>query len=185
MALAFVFTNKNLDKQWRDQMRKMVTAMARATTLGARQASKDIENEGRANIKGAGKFGQRWRKGLVATTYPTSGVLINARIDVTHDQIGAGLFEHGGVVRGKPLLWLPLTYARLKGVRARDYARTQGGLFRVNRRGRAPLLLSIKDKKPKYVGLKSVRIPQKWTIRQICLNILKNWKSYYDRNLRV
>lgn len=84
------------------------------------------------------------------------------------------------MISGKPLLWIPLDFASdAKGVRARDYP---GRLFRVDRAGKAPLLLS--DDGPKYFGKEQVRIPKKWHLRQIAAQVSRKMNSYFKRAMR-
>jgi hypothetical protein len=68
------------------------------------------------------------------------------------------VFQEGRVIHGKPLLWIPLSFSDAVGIRARDY----GPLFRVDRSGKSPLLLSPKDGEPKYSGHEQITIPKKF-----------------------
>jgi hypothetical protein len=49
----------------------------------------------------------------------------------------------------------------------------------VNRKGKAPLLLSARDKKPKYFGKLSVRIPKKFHILEIGREVARKLKEFY------
>jgi hypothetical protein len=152
----------------------------RSLASTANEAAATILRLGRANISAAGKFGTRWTQGLHAD------VLINpvvSSIQVWHEVPYFMIFERGGIIQGKPLLWIPLSFASdAQGKRARDFP---GGLFRVDRKsGGAPLLLSIRDKQPKYFGKTSVNIPQKFHIRDIARKVGNSLRDIYSKFFR-
>lgn len=183
MALRVVFRG-NVSEEYRRAMTATLNGIARASSLATRATAKLIKARGSADIAKSGQFGARWLEGLTATAEPANGFFISNTITVAHSELGARNFEFGGVVSGRPLLWIPLSFSDAKGKRARDYP---GGLFRVERKGGArPLLLAIRDKKPKYVGVPMVRIPQKWHIRDIGLTAIQNdFPALYQQNLKV
>jgi hypothetical protein len=139
----------------------------------------DIESEGRADIKAGGNFSSpRWQEGFQAKVSYQSRSAINIR--VTHSVSYWRVFEFGATIKGKPLLWIPLDFATdAKGLRARDYP---GKLFRVERPGKAPLLMS--DTGPKYFGKESVTIPKKWHLRQVVRNVAGRLNTYYREAMR-
>jgi hypothetical protein len=134
----------------------------------ANAASATILSRGRADISGAGRFGARWTTGLTADVEdkPPTSVDITVRQAVPYWSV----FQYGKTIHGKPLLWIPLSFAReAQGVRARDFP---GRLFRVDRKsGGAPLLLSADDKQPKYHGQSEVTIPKKFHLVEICHDV--------------
>ena len=150
-----------------------------------RAAAQDVADEilrfGRADIKSAGKFGSRWTEGLRAGIDVTEGGG-NIRINVTNTVPYWGVFEHGAVIHGKPLLWIPLSFAGIPpGTNARDF----GPLFRVDRKnGGAPLLLSVADRQPKYFGKESVTIPKKFHISEIAARAQRRVPEYWRDELR-
>lgn len=180
MALELVVTNPNLARDFKRECDAIAFAIRRASTLSYQACAKLIESRGVADIARSGKFGARWQKGLRVTTLPTSGFSVDNSIIITHTEPGAFNFEFGGIVRGKPLLWIPLSFARdAKGVRAKDFP---GGLFRVDRPGKRSLLLSVRDKQPKYVSARRVRIPQKWHLRDIAADVVEHsFVAFYNR----
>lgn len=109
---------------------------------------REIRNEGRAEIKKAGRFGA-WalrvtgRKGQPIEVYGTSVV---------------SAFEDGLVIQGKPLLWIPLTRA----ADAQKYSPRAfpGQLVKVERRNKAPLLVAAGGE-PKYHGQTRVVMPKR------------------------
>jgi len=135
----------------------------RALQAASEALAENILEQGRQDISGAGRFGQRWTAGF---TYDISGDGTVRTIILRHAVPYWKVFQYGAIIQGKPLLWIPLSFAGIPpGMYARDYP---GGLFRVDRKsGAAPLLLSVADKKPKYHGQESVRIPKKFHLVEI------------------
>lgn len=148
----------------------------------ARKTAVDAQTEflklGRADIKGAGKFGRRWTDGLTAPITEGGGrIVINAKHAVPYFSV----FQRGKVIHGKPLLWIPLSFASdAQGVMARNFS---GGLFRVNRKGKAPLLLSRSDGEPKYFGKTRVRIPKKFHVLEIGRKVARRMRDFYRKNV--
>lgn len=155
--------------------------MRKAMRITADETSEDIVALGRADMASAGRFGSRWMNGLHAHVSEGGG---HIRIAVTHDIPYWRVFEKGAVIHGKPLLWIPLSFATdAHGVWARDFP---GGLFRVNRKGdKAPLLLSKRDKKPKYFGKAFVTIPKKFHLGEITRTAARQMSSLYVRVFRA
>lgn len=143
-----------------------------ATRAAAIDAQKELLQRGRADIRAGGRFGRRWTQGLTAPITEGGGRIV---LNVSHAVPYFMVFQKGKVIRGKPMLWIPLSFSDAVGIRARDY----GKLFRVNRKGKAPLLLSAKDKKPKYFGKLSVRIPKKFHVLEIGREIARRLKEFY------
>jgi hypothetical protein len=177
------FKYQNGDKlgpQFKLQVRKFSEKQTRAIQTAATSVSQDIEQLGRANIRAGGNFGSpRWQQGFRAKVSFQSRVNITIRI--THSEKLWVVFEEGRVIRGRPLLWIPLSFSQagqLK-VRARDYP---GKLFRVNRPGRAPLLLD--DSGPQYFGKEQVRIPRKWHLRDIVKRQARTMNRRYKDAMR-
>lgn len=151
-----------------------------AVQAAVRAAAADIESEGRANIAAGGNFkSARWQDGFHAKiSFQSRSDLV---IRVTHDVGYWVVFEEGRVIRGKPLLWIPLSFAEeAQGLSARDFP---GPLFRVNRAGKNPLLMTTGGR-AMYVGLESVTIPKKWHLRDIVKEIARNMNQYYKEALR-
>lgn len=144
-----------------------------------KEARNEFLKRGRQDIRAAGKFGKRWTDGLRADVdiTPTAST-----ITIFHTVPYYRVFEFGAIIRGRPLLWIPLSFAKVpKGTRARDYP---GGLFRVDRSGKAPLLLSRRDKKPKFFGKSQVRIPRKFHLRNIARDIGNRLREIYSKHFR-
>lgn len=181
----FHLDGEPLSAQWRRRFsHELPSAIAVAISRGARDAGADMQRRGREDIARSGNFGTRWTHGFFAHVEPKHGALLNAKINLTHRLWFAFIHEFGGIVRGRPMLWIPLSFAAdAKGIYARDYARQYGGLFRVDRKsGGRPLLLSIRDKQPKYFGIEQVFIPKRWNLRGISRDIMSVFGQYYDKH---
>lgn len=181
MTVTFKYENGDkLGPQFKVRVQNFDKKMQAAQLAAARRASAEIERQGRANIRAGGNFGSaRWQDGFQAKISFQSAK--NIVIRVTHAVFYWKVFEEGRTIHGKPLLWIPLSFstAGQLGVRARDYPKK---LFRVNRPGRAPLLLD--DTGPQYFGKTSVRIPRKWHLRPIVRQIARQMNQFYREAMR-
>lgn len=140
------------------------------------EVQENILQQGRDDISSAGNFGTRWTEGLTAEIEEEE---TSIRIDVKHDVEYWKVFQTGKTIRGKPLLWIPLSGSDAEGTSARDYP---GRLFRVDRKsGGAPLLMSAEDKQVKYTGHTSVNIPKKFHLIEICREEARNFGKYYKQ----
>jgi hypothetical protein len=179
MARLRIVVNTNqagprLKRSYQRKARAVSTAMlATAEEAGAR-----IVEAGRKDISSAGNFGSRWTQGLQARVGQGGG---NYRVTITMGVPYWTVFQFGKVIQGRPLLWIPLSFASdAQGVRARDYP---GQLFRVDRAGRAPLLLTPPGI-PKYFGKESVTIPKKFHLIEIATRIARNLGPIYTRHFK-
>lgn len=138
----------------------------------------------RSDIASAGRFGARWVTGFKGKVTQGGGHYV-ASFTMPADPPMRywRVFEHGAVIKGRPLLWIPLSFAKdAQGVRARDYP---GKLFRVNRVGKAPLLLGGNPVEPKYFGKRSVTIPKKFHLRDIIKKGVKQLKLFYTQRMKA
>lgn len=177
-TLRITVGNTQAGARFRRSLRNKSVAVRAAMRATANEAAQQIETDGRANIAGAGNFGARWTDGWKATVGEGGGFI---RIRVTMGVPYWTVFQHGKVIQGKPLLWIPLSFATdAKGVRARDYP---GQLFRVNRASGAPLLLTTGGE-PKYFGKESVTIPKKFRLLEIVRKVSQSMRQLYLRNYK-
>lgn len=152
--------------------------LRKALGIMSKEMATEIEEKGRRDIAAGGNFkSSRWQEGFKAKVW---FVGIDPEIRVTSKVPYFMIFEKGGTIKGKPLLWIPLSFAKdAQGVSAKDFP---DRLFRVDRKnGGNPLLLSVADKKPKYVGLKSVRIPKKFHIVDIVRGVARTAQEKFRR----
>lgn len=153
----------------------------KAMTAAMNMAASMIKQRGDADIASAGNFGTRWTNGLQVNV-EGGGALGKMRIVLTLDQPGAKIFEEGGVIKGKPMLWIPLSFSDAVGTPASEY---NGGLFSVTRRSGAPLLFSIADKQPKYFGIEQVTIPKKFHLNEIQRSVMANFRQIFDNEFKA
>jgi hypothetical protein len=179
--LRIKFSGDQIGPKLRANFKRDGEVVLAAAREAAREAQTTILAKGRADIRGAGNFGSRWTEGLTAPITEGGGrIVLNLRHSVPYFMV----FQRGKVIRGKPLLWIPLSFATdAQGVRARDYP---GILFRVNRKGgKSPLLMSARDKRPKYFGRTKVTIPKKFHVLEIARDVARDFKNLYRKHFRV
>ena len=156
----------------------MAGLAARLTTTidtAMRMAQSMISDAAKADISSAGNFGERWTDGLHVNL---EGAAPNMRLSMTHDIPYAGIFETGGDVLGNPLLWIPLSGTDAAGIRAQAF----GGLFSAKypRKTGRPLLFSVTDRQPRYVGVDSVTIPKKFHLQDDVNDVMSNFRSIFS-----
>ena len=153
--------------------------MDAALTAATNMAASMIEAEARADIAAGGNFGGEWTGGLHVAV---EGSLKNMRISMTHDIDYAGIFETGGTIRGKPLMWIGISGTDAERVPIGSYG---DQLFSGKSSKGTPLLFSMSDKRPKFFGVASVTIPPKWHLREIQLRVMQNFRSLFDHAFRA
>jgi hypothetical protein len=146
------------------------SAEVRARTVKtAKLASEIIEQQGRADISQAGKFGARWTQGFTAQVTETKETVV---ITVRESQPFWQVFQYGKVIRGRPLLWIPLP-----GVSPE----ARGDFFQTSRRGN--LLLFKKESgggiTPLRVAKESVTIPKKFHLVEIVREVSQRMGQLY------
>jgi hypothetical protein len=164
-----------ISERLKGNLEKHRQRVQRAVDAATDQLADSIVEKGREDISSAGNFGQRWTTGLTSDVGGSGNVrTITLRQQVPYWRV----FQDGAVIAGKPLLWIPLSFAtEAQGVRARDFP---GRLFRVDRKsGGAPLLMSVDDKQPKYFGAESVRIPKKFHLVEIATAEARTFGELY------
>lgn len=175
------FDGKSLTEKFTRGTKRYGERSIKAIQKTAFRASDEIEKLGRADIARAGDFGsERWQNGLQAKVSYQSRADLTIRL--THSVKYWKVFEYAPtVIRGKPLLWIPLDFAGVpSGLRARDYPEQ---LFRIDRgNGKAPLLVS--DTGPKYFGKEFVTIRTKWHLRSIVRKVARKLKKYYNEEMK-
>lgn len=180
MTLRVLFDGAQAGPKLEHGMKIAQERIGKSVSGTATDAQAEILSRGRQNIQSAGKFGARWTRAFHADISQVSeGVAISVFFQgIPYWRV----FEFGATIRGKPLLWIPLSFATdAKKIRARDYP---GGLFRVDRRSGAPLLLSRATREPKYFGKEQVRIPQKFHLRDIVKDVARRMKVFYSKHFR-
>lgn len=177
MTLRIKITPPNLGSVWRGKLAGLAERLNRAITASVNMAASMILERARSDIAGAGNFGESWTRGLQMEIEGAAPA--NMRMYMTHDIPWAGIFETGGTIQGKPLLWIPLSGTDAAGVRAAAFP---GGLFSAKypRLSGRPLLFSMQDKQPRYFGIESVTIPKKFQLTQDITSVMSNFRAIFD-----
>lgn len=118
--------------------------MARAATSAVREAAELAKSAGRASIAAAG-FSRKWQNALRSNVYPRDRDSMRAAALIYHKVPYAEVFEHGAVIHGKPLIWLPLPNApfgsggrRIPPSKFRE--KVGSPLYTIRRPGKPPML---------------------------------------------
>lgn len=175
------FDGERVGPKFERSVTRQAARVRNAARAAAFDAGEEIRRRAAADMASAGNFGPRWQHGLNVEITEGGG---NIRIAFSHNVPYFSVFQYGKVIKGKPLLWIPLSFAAdAKGVYARNFP---GGLFFVDRskKGKAPLLLSRQTREPKYFGKEQVTIPKKFHVIEIIRDVSKSVRSYFLKNFR-
>lgn len=181
-------------------VKEMERPIAKAATAAVREAGEIAKRNGRASVA-AGGLSRKWQNALRVKIYPPQGDSIRPAAFIYHKIQYAGVFEDGAVIRGQPLLWLPLPGVPIRRghpMTAAQYARSVGPLVSVERPGRPPLLFAKPragrrgrragagaERKPLYVGLSSVAIHKRFDIKGAVQKAAAQLPQLYAKNLRA
>jgi hypothetical protein len=180
-------------KAAKDALQGMGAPIAAAATAAVKQASAKALSSARESIAAAG-FSGFWQQGLQLKTYPTGGKnSINAAGWFSHKNNLAIVFQEGRLIRGKPLLWLPLTStpAKVNGRKGTpaNYAKAGRKLFSVNRPGKRPLLFGTPvgggKAQPLFVGIDVVSLRKQWRIYETIQHAADELPALFEQNLKV
>lgn len=171
---------------WLLKIRKDQQAVATAAVAALRETAANAVQEGRQNIGAAGPGFTRakWQSGLqYLTKDATKGgePSLQAKAVIFHKYGIAGVFEHGAVIQGQPLLWIPTEHG------APTASRSGKKLVSATVHGR-PMLFDANDKdrhrKPLYIGVKSVRIPKKFRVIEIVKKHVAGFAAIFAKHFR-
>jgi hypothetical protein len=173
---------------------RWLARMRGARQTAARNVQSVILNDGRADIKAGGNFGNRWTDAwtaqldkptaelgeqmVISTFFDGSKFLAGRRTGPNY----AHVFEFGATIKAKNasgFLWIPLSFANVPiDAWPRDSA---NGYFMVRRSGKAPLLLSLADKQPTFFGLPQVTLRPRFHLRDIGTKAAAQFKDFYNK----
>ncbi len=181
---------------FQDTFSRINHRMAQAMQLSVAELSENIRLKVGQNISSAGRFSGRWIKAFTVDQFPKGVASDRYVLSLFFDKSipYAHIFEFGGTITPKAglfnrsgLLWIPLTFGNVpKGMTAQEFGASRGGLFRVNRKGgKSPLLLDIKDRRPRFFGVPSVTLRQRFHIRDIGRRETAKFEAIFARNVAV
>lgn len=186
MALGIVYSSR--DGEVRRALQGLAEPVNAALVAAMREAGDLIQKRGRGNIRSAGFTSRRWTEGLQVQVTPRDG--FNASLRVFHRVGFAGIFEEGGTIRGKPLLWVPIERnlpAARSGWTPRRFVRLVGPL-RSARSSSRPLLVGkppgFARPVPVFAGVSSITIRKRFDIAGIVEQVGDQFEALYEKNLR-
>jgi hypothetical protein len=166
------------DEAWRKLMREKAQPLLDASILALRETAANSVFEGRRNIASAGRFGRNWQRDL---QFRMIGTGLETKAIVFHKSALATVFESGATIRGRHLLWIPVTPGmpppRRSGKRL-TFARVRGHalLFDADDRDR--------HRRPLYFGVPVVTIRKKWRITEIVEEQVKKFAALFHKFFR-
>jgi hypothetical protein len=186
--MRFLFSGGSVEQAFRDHEKPM----ARAAVAALQEVADDAVKRGRENIAAAG-FSARWQRALQDRLFPSGAPSLEARASIFDAMPFAGIFEEGGTISGKPLLWLPIDDNLPRaGISGRwtpsRYVRDVGPLVSVNRPGKPPMLFARSGQagaslKPLFVGVSSVNIRKHFDLYRIFSEAASHLGEAYLRHL--
>jgi hypothetical protein len=202
------------DRSLKQKLDKIPEPIEQSATDAMARVGNDIKHRGRQNIAAAG-FGSRWQNALRVNLYPRRGASINPALWIYHKIPYSEVFESGATIFGKPLLWIPLPSVpkKVQGrkMTPRNYIKFVGPLFKVQHPGKPPLLMakfsgrargrSIAKRSlrgfraaakggeqnavPVFVGVSTVRLRKRFSLRQIFRDASKRLAEYYSSSVNT
>lgn len=148
LGLKLAYTKGAFEQVFKNKYHPVATAV----TAAIDEAGAIALEAGRASIAAAGgRFGRKWPRALQFKRYPARPqVSARAAGDLYLKSAYGGIFEYGGVIKGKPYLWLPLSSSpkTLSGKKLTPelFKKNIGPLFEVKRLGKPPLLVAKIDR---------------------------------------
>jgi hypothetical protein len=157
-------------KATKAENKRMVTALNKTAAL----ITTELRARGRADLKTAGKFAS-WAFKVSNRKKGTD------RLITTTTSFVAESLELGRTIRGRPLLWIPLsTQKDATKVLMRNYPKK---LIRIERPGKLPLMALSGGGPVKYFGKTQIVMPKKLHLRQIGRDIMNRAPATYSRVL--
>jgi len=171
----------------------------RAVTGAMKDAGDFAKQEGRKSIAAAG-FKRKWQNALRAEVFPKKKASVNAAAYVYHKIGYAGVFEYGATIKGKPLLWVPTKNSPARIGRSKVTPRkfhSQIARLRSAKGTKRPMLIAqyrrgrgrrkkgaVTPHVPVFVGVPSVKIPEKFKIRKAVERAASRLVKFYFANLK-
>lgn len=168
-GVKLVFSAVGGEKAWRKAFDDIYGDIAQAATASMEAIALQIKRESRQSIAAAG-FSTRFQNALRVEAYPKPPKKsVRAVVQLWHDTRYAGIFETGGTIKGKPLLWVPLrgipTHIGKYRTSPSLWTQTHGPLVYVNRGGHPTLWGKVgKEHRAIFVGLTSVTLTKRFKV---------------------
>jgi hypothetical protein len=161
--------------EWAAAARAIRGTIAGATRAAFQDLAAQVQRQGRAEIARSG-LSRRWQTGFRTYVFPrriVPGSTAELAMRGQHRIGYANVFERGGRIGGRPLLWIPLPSApkKINGrpTTAGAFVRSVGPLHSINRPGRPPLLAGYAMRAPSGgspVSVAALRTGQRNTRRR-------------------
>lgn len=164
MAARFRYTYKR--SEFLQGLKGALKPMEVAAHAAVTEAGQLAVKEGNAHIRSRGFTSRKWQ-GLRSKVEPKQPSL-NVSATITHSFGPTGIFEFGGPIRGKPLLWLPIEANLPPAIRSpRDFIRKVGPL--ASARSVKPILVGkVRDQTvPVFHGVETVNIRKRLDIAAV------------------
>jgi len=181
------FTVKTNEAAWIKAIRDKRRPIAIAAIAALRETAANAVQEGRQNIGAAGPGFRRakWQSGLQYLTKDATRAgepSMRAKAVIFHRYGFAGVFEHGPTtIRGKPMLWIPTRHGAPspgKSGKTLTFATVRG----------TPLAFDADDKsrdrKPLYIGVPEVTIPDKFSVTEIVRKHVKKFAALFHKHFK-
>lgn len=168
--------------------------MSNAAYRALHDTAEDIKAGGRRSIASAG-FSKKWQNAWRVKVYPEGQPSMRAAIQGRHAIPYAGIFEAGGRVSGRPLMWLPTKNVPVLGDRyLRKMTPTRFverfGPLRSRRKSegnKTPILFGkapgSRKFVPMFIGIKQASHRRRFDIGGVFVAAVRNFESHYARRL--
>lgn len=181
MAFKYSYKESEFLRGMRGVMRPMEVAAHAAVTEAGQIVAKQ---EGPAHVQSRGLKSRKWR--AFRSTVEPKQPSLNVSATITHDYGPTAVFEFGGPIQGKPLLWLPIEANLPPTIRSpRDFLRKVGPL--ASARSAKPLLVGkVRDQSvPVFHGVTQVTIRKRLDIAAVVAGVAANLSKLYVKHLVV
>ena len=109
MTIRLYIDTQRAGRQLRTRLDKEKGRVLKARRKTAQDVVNYVVPKVRADIKRAGKFGPRWTNGFQGKVTEGGGFV---KVSFTQAVPYWKVFQFGTTIRGKPMLWIPLSFAR-------------------------------------------------------------------------
>ena len=207
-SLVYAVISGDLERQFLELQKDI----AKAATAAVKEADAIVKKDSASALSSAG-FSSRSSRAMRSVITPKTGDSINVSADFFLRPAFLNIFETGGTIQGKPLLWLPLDTVPLgaggKRLTPRQYIDRIGPLHSV-RGAKTPLLVgkgsrsqilratskAVRFRKraglqqgtvnvPMFVGVPSVNIRKKFDLAAIVARTRAKLGELYLKNVKA